>query len=271
MGHTKVGLVQRVIRSLRYRSRKIYPDYLGDKYQCPLCKTQLAYFEPLPMYYFRELQENQYIHSIFQAETSNIENYQCPVCNSSDRDRLYYLYTEEFLREADAAQKFKLLEIAPSAQLRNFLQRSKQVEYRSADLFMEGVDDKVDITNMNIYADESFDIFICSHVLEHVEDDLKAMRELYRILKPGGWGIAMVPILLGLQEIYEDPTIKSESERWKHFGQNDHVRMYSKNGFRTRLKEAGFQIDEFGISHFGEKSFEKYGIHPRSVLYIVKK
>lgn len=264
-------ILQKAVRSLRYRLNKLYPDYLGDKYECPLCKAKLAFFLPLSMYYFSELQKNQHIHSIFQAETINIEAYECPVCSCSDRDRLYYLYIQKVLQTVDKSRKLQLLEIAPAPQLRAILQKSEQLDYRCGDLFMEGVDDKVDITNMNNYADESFDCFICSHVLEHIEDDKQAMRELYRILKRDGWGIAMVPINLGLDENFEKPDVTDEGERWKYFGQDDHVRMYSKQGFVNRLTDAGFRVEQLDSNFFGRETFEKYGIHPRSVLYVVKK
>lgn len=267
----QIRIIDRAIQSLRYRLNKYRPDYFGDKYECPLCNTKLARFLPLPIYYFREMYENQFVHSIFQTETLNIENYLCPVCNCSDRDRLYYLYIVSFLQKIDKSQRYRLLEIAPASQLRKVLQQNEQIEYRCADLFMENVDDKVDITDMNIYPDESFDIFVCSHVLEHINDDVKAMRELHRILKPNGWGIAMVPISLGLQNNYENPNITSESERWKYFGQNDHVRMYSKQGFINRLSKVGFQVEQLGVDFFGREAFERYGIHSRSVLYVVKK
>jgi SAM-dependent methyltransferase len=267
----QIGIKDRVVRSLRYRIGKLFPDYKGDKYVCPLCNTKLAYFLPLSTYYLRELYENQSIHSIFHAETLNIEQYECPSCYGSDRDRLYFLYIQRILQNLDKSKKIRLLEIAPAAQLRKTLRQNEQIEYRCADLFMEGVDDKIDITDMKAYQDESFDAFVCSHVLEHVDDDLKAMRELRRILKRDGWGIAMVPINLTLEENYEDASITSESGRWKHFGQNDHVRMYSKKGFIQRLNEAGFKVEQFGVDFFGRDVFEKHGIHPRSVLYVVKK
>ena len=107
---------------------------------------------------------------------------------------------------------------------------------------MAGVDDKVDISNMWLYDNNQFDFFICSHVLEHVPDDHKALSELHRILKPGGTGILMVPIILGLEEIDEDPFETDESERWRRFGQHDHVRVYSKEGFLKRARDAGFFI-----------------------------
>ena len=113
--------------------------------------------------------------------------------------------------------------------------------------------------------------YYCSHVLEHVPDDKKALCELYRILKPQGLGILMVPIILDLAEIDEEPTVIDETERWRRFGQNDHVRLYSKNGFIKRVKDAGFLIHQYGKDYFGEKLFEQNGITNQSILYVVEK
>jgi ubiquinone/menaquinone biosynthesis C-methylase UbiE len=108
-------------------------------------------------------------------------------------------------------------------------------------------------------------------MIEHIEDDRQAMRELYRILKPGGWGIAMVPIQLDLEKTLEGLPISSEGERWKYYGQNDHVRMYAKQDFISRLQDAGFEVKQFGEDHFGKDVFLLHGLHPRSVLYVVEK
>ena len=97
------------------------------------------------------------------------------------------------------------------------------------------------------------------------------MRELFRILKPGGWGICMVPISLALESTLENPEWTTHAERWKYFSQYNHVRMYSKQGFIDRLIEAGFRLDFYDINHFGAETFQKCGIHPRSVLYIANK
>lgn len=238
-------------------------------YCCPVCKRDNVNFNRFPYYFFRQWDKNQYIHSIFQKETFNIEFYSCSFCGSSDRDRLYALYFDKRVKENE--NKYKLLDIAPSKPLSSFLKSCSNIEVRTADLYMEGVDDNVDITNMANYADERFDIFICSHVLEHVEDDIAAMKELFRVLAKGGWGIAMVPIDLALKEVYENPAITDEAGRWKHFGQNDHVRMYSKEGFIERLESAGFTVSQLDVSYFGAQTFERNGIHSRSVLYIVHK
>lgn len=242
----------------------------SDDYQCSVCHNYLDGFLPLSDYYYEKLDKYGYIFSPFQTETINSLSYSCPICGASDRDRLYALYFNSESSQID--KTIYLLDIAPSLSLQRHIKSEYQhVIYRSADLFMTNVDDIVDITNMEIYADSSFDFFICSHVLEHIENDKKAMSELYRILKPGGRGIAMVPILLSLEEDYENPSITTPEGRWKHFGQDDHVRIYSKPGFISKLTSTGFQVRQLGIDFFGADCFIKYGIHPRSVLYIVEK
>jgi SAM-dependent methyltransferase len=182
---------------------------------------------------------------------------------------LYALYFEEYFRAGGSLQS--VLDIAPRPGLAQFLKGAGTKIYRSADMIAPDADDRVDIQNMSIYADCQFQVFICSHVLEHVPDDVAAMRELYRVLAPDGWGICMVPINLSLSEIYEDTSIVDEAGRWKHFGQNDHVRKYSKKGFVERLESVGFVVEQYGISHFGRDAFRRHAIHPRSVLYVVRK
>jgi SAM-dependent methyltransferase len=170
----------------------------------------------------------------------------------------------------------KIVDFAPSRFLSPFIKRlmasaPQKFSYRTADLFMRGVDDKVDITNMTSYQDNQFDFFLSSHILEHVIDDKKAMRELYRILKPGGRGILMVPIILTFDGIDEDPTITDIAERWRRFGQHDHLRLYGKKAYIERVKEAGFLIHQLGSDFFGAEAFTRHGITSQSVLYIVEK
>lgn len=110
-------------------------------------------------------------------------------------------------------KKHSFIDFGPSVSLSKAIRKYPFLNYRSADLFLDNVDDRVDTANMPIYKDNSIDIFLCSHVLEHVEDERKAIAELYRILKYGGWCIAMVPILLTLSDVYEDASIKSDADR----------------------------------------------------------
>ena len=201
-------------------------------------------------------------------ETCNADAYACPCCGASDRDRLYALYLQKRFPPGSGDSQFRLLDIAPREALSAHIRRHYPVVYRTADLQMEGVDDRINIMDMGLYPSDSFDAFICSHVLEHVPDDMKAMAELCRILKPGGWGITMVPIEIGLDGVYEDPTKATEAERWKHFGQGDHVRMYSSRGFVNRLQRAGFTVLALGREYFGERDLQRHGIGMDSVLYV---
>ncbi len=257
--------------------RRFWEKYLSQitlsekKYSCPVCRSKVTGFLRLDEQFFRELDRNQFMHPFFAFETCNFLNYSCPKCGAADRERLYALYFQKLFSGMDRTRRYRFVDFGPGIPLSKFLRSLTFLDYRTADLFMDGVDDHVDITNMSSYPDSSFDLFLCSHVLEHVSDDRKAMRELFRILKPGGRGIAMVPVLLTLDAVYENSAVKTEDERWKHFGQNDHVRLYSKSGFVGRLKEAGFAVEELGAESFGRDVFERSGIHTRSVLYVVKK
>jgi len=243
----------------------------GSPYCCPVCGRKVVAFLPLPRHYFEQFDRHGFDYQNRKAETCCIQAYSCPHCEASDRDRLYALFLREQLPPGGALPGFSLLDFAPAPALSEHIRRHYPVRYRTADLYMTDVDDRVDITRMDIYPGQYFDAFICSHVLEHVADDHRALCELYRILKPGGWGIVMVPIDLTLRVIDEDPTITSEAERWRRFGQGDHVRIYSKDGFIHRLQAAGFDVLQYGATHFGTETFVRHGIAGGSVLYVVKK
>ena len=248
-------------------SKHVKSFYLGYSFTCLVCHTRTGYFDRFPDIYFEKMDEFQCIHSIFTFETFNILNYECPTCMASDRDRLYALY----ISGKSSNKRIKFIDFAPSSGLSQFLKSLPFLIYQSADLNSELADDKVDLMDMHIYPSNSVDAFLCSHVLEHVEDDRRAMKELFRILKPGGWGIVMVPIQLNLCNVLEDSSHISEADRWKYYCQDDHVRLYSKQGFIDRLTEAGFKVNQLDISHFGLEKFKVHGIHPRSVLYVVEK
>lgn len=260
---------QTALNSVNVLFGRLEAVYHEKKYDCPACGKKNVYFTPLPMWYFELWEKYEHIHSIFGYETFNFIKYECSNCKNADRDRLYAMYIAEVLKKSTG--EINMVDIGAYVPLVELFRKDPRLKIRTADLFAPNVDDKVDITNMTLYKDGQFDAFNCSHVLEHIDDDIKAMKELYRILKPEGWGIAMVPINLLLNDIYENPSIKDKAGRWKHFGQDDHVRIYSKQGFISRLESVGFKVEQLGKEHFGEDNFNKYGIHPRSVLYIVRK
>ena len=246
--------------------------YLGRTYRCPVCLTGLRAFKS-NWGFPAELARYGFIHPASAYETLNLEAVSCPACEATDRERLTALYLIETFSALDPHRRYRLLEFAPSLGpgLRTLLRRYRSVEYRSADLERDDVDDNVDITDMRIYADQSFDVFLCSHVLEHVPDDRRGMRELHRILKTDGFGVVLVPLITGVDDTHEDPAINTPELRWKYFGLDDHVRQYGRRDFVNRLTDAGFKVDQLGIEHFGATAFREAGIADKSVLYVVRR
>ena len=97
------------------------------------------------------------------------------------------------------------------------------------------------------------------------------MSELYRVLKPGGVGVLLVPILLGIENTHEDSSHTTAKDRWNNYGQDDHVRMFGKTDFMNRIRMAGFELNTFGLSGLSQSDLDKYGFSPTSILYIAKK
>jgi SAM-dependent methyltransferase len=265
--------VKRIILQAIYaiRGRRCF----GLTYCCPICNKHLNTFTSLETILNGKFTGNIDIdgmcHTAYEFETQNVMNFLCPVCGASDKARLYALFLRQKLGEYSYGERIKLVHFAPEMGLGQLLKWDRRVNYRSADLLREDVDDRVDLTNMTIYPDASMDAFICSHILEHIPDDRRAMSELYRVLKPGGWGIIMAPIMLTIDSTYEDWTKVTETERLKHFGLEDHVRVYAKWDFIDSLKTAGFQVRQLGINHFGKDVFKTCGLSKTGVLYVVEK
>jgi hypothetical protein len=243
--------------------------YHGSRLRCPICRRDLARFLPLPRQYRVDLHVRGRRYGVSSFETLMLSDYLCPVCRSADRDRLMALYLQRAAQSGEL--RGRLLHFAPEPSLSRYLRSLLPLGYRSVDLFMHDVDEKADITRLVNFADSSVDHFVCSHVLEHVPDDRQAMRELFRILRPGGWGIVLTPILRGLDESYEDPSVTTPEQRLFHFGQDDHVRVYAKRDFILRLEGAGFRVEALGKAHFGPEQMKRSGITEDSVLYVVHK
>ncbi|MGO9112924.1 MAG: methyltransferase domain-containing protein [Thermoguttaceae bacterium] len=268
-------IAQSYVRGLRRRLAVAYNWVRSRAPQvCSVCSRQFESCQPLPDCHLKMLREAGWPYGFERFETLNIEEYMCPHCCAADRDRLCALYLNDYL--TSQRRPLVIVDFAPTRPLSERIRRTIAIRglgdsYRTADLYAEGVDDHVDITDLACYATGSVDLFLCSHVLEHVVDDRLAMRELQRILKPGGQGILLVPIVLGVEEVDEDPTVTDPTERWRRFGQNDHVRLYSRQEFLRRLHEAGFVVHELGIGHFGRRRFAEQAITKQSILYVAEK
>jgi SAM-dependent methyltransferase len=161
----------------------------------------------------------------------------CPKCLSVERHRLFKFWADA--NKGKLANR-RILHFAADS-TGDFL-RPLATTYVTADL-MGPADLKLDIENIDL-PDGSFDVIVCSHVLEHVVNDAVALAEIYRVLSPGGIGLFSIPIIEGWPETYEDRTLTSPRDREVHFGQFDHVRYYGQD-FRARVRTAGFRLDEF--------------------------
>jgi len=165
------------------------------------------------------------------------EDAQCAHCGALERHRFLWLYLSRKTDIFDGTPK-KMLHVAPESCFESRFKERLGDNYLTADLFNPRAMVKMDITDIE-YANESFDVIYCSHVLEHVQDDKGAMREFFRVLKNDGWAILLVPITS--EKTFENPSIVDPLERLKYFGQKDHVRRYGQD-YVDRLREAGFGV-----------------------------
>lgn len=194
-------------------------------------------------------------------------NVLAPGTLSLERHRLMWLYLQQ---ETDffSSQK-RVLHMAPE---QCFLKRFKKLkhDYITADLYSPIADVKADITDLP-FNDNSFDIVFCNHVLEHIPDDTKAMQELYRVLKPGGFGIFQIPQDLSRATTFEDNSITDPKERARIFGQYDHVRVYGRDYF-DKLRSIGFTVNEVDYTKkISPQLSEKYRLMKGEILPVVFK
>lgn len=186
-----------------------------------------------------------------------------PSTLSLERHRLLWLYLKN---ETDFFHKpLKVLHMAPEQCFLSIFKSMKHLDYTTADLYSPIVDVKADILDLP-FDDNEFDLIFCNHVLEHIEDDNKAMKELLRVMKPGGMGIFQVPQDLAREITFEDANIKTPEDRAEHFGQYDHVRVYGKDYF-NRLRDAGFKVEEVAYSKtLSPDLVEKYCLAKGEIL-----
>ncbi len=217
----------RVISKIRILIRKIKkiaisPLYFGFRRYCPVCK--------------------KYSNKFLKAGLTPREDALCFFCHSEERHRFVWLYMKKKTNLFNNGQK-KMLHVAPEYCFKKRFRKLLGDSYITADLYDEKVMIKMDITDIKI-ENNFFDFIYCSHVLEHVEDDRKALREFYRVLKVGGIALILVPITG--EETYEDPFIVSPEERLTEFGQEDHVRRYGLD-ITKRIEESGFRVQIINV------------------------
>ena len=222
--------------------------YLGTRVQCPVCQHRYRKFLP----YGRVARENAL----------------CPNCLALERHRLLWMYLQE--RTSIFTQEHRMLHVAPEYCFIDRFARLEQLDYVTADLESPLADIKMDIHQMPFEAN-SFDSVLCNHVLEHVDNDLLALGEIYRVLKPGGWAIVQVPFFPPLPDkTLEDPSVQTAAERFEKYGQEDHVRLYG-NDYQQRLQSCGFEVtaDDFAKS-VARQDFERYALSDEVIFFCEK-
>jgi SAM-dependent methyltransferase len=196
------------------------------------------------------------------------QNVLSPGTLSLERHRLMWLYLQN---ETDFfSKKLKVLHMAPEQSFYKRFRAMKNLDYTTCDLDSPIADVKADIQNLP-FEDHSFDVIFCNHVLEHVEDDQKALSELYRVMKPGGWGILQVPIRYQLDKTFEDPTITDRQERIEKFGQYDHVRVYGLDYYQ-KLADTGFVVEKVNLSQkLSDEEIKRFALEKNEILPVVRK
>lgn len=198
------------------------------------------------------------------------ENALSPSTLSLERHRLMWLFLRDDTDFFTSKEKIKTLHIAPEQCFLDLFRKQTNLEYITSDLESPIADVKADICNLP-FDDNSFNVVFCNHVLEHIIDDTKAMQELYRVLKKGGFGIFQIPQDLSREKTFEDNTITNRRERAEIFGQYDHVRVYGRDYF-NKLRSVGFEVDEIDYTKkITREKLERYCLMKNEILPVCYK
>lgn len=193
-----------------------------------------------------------------------------PSTLSLERHRLMWLFLKNETLFFTSSKKIKTLHIAPEQCFLKIFKKQKNLDYVTSDLESPIADVKADICNLP-FKDDSFDVVFCNHVLEHIPDDKKAMQELFRVLKKGGFGVFQIPQDMSRENTFEDASITDKEERTKIFGQYDHVRVYGRDYF-NKLRSVGFKVDEFDYTQrITPEELERFCLMKNEILPVCYK
>lgn len=234
------------LKKIYVKMRALY--YTGNNLFCPCCNRAFRKFLPFGV--------------------KQRQNAQCPGCDSLERHRLLWLYLKH--KTNLFTDRLTILHVAPEPFFQKEFKSMKNLNYISADLTSPLAMVKMDITEIPC-KENSFDVILCSHVLEHISDDRKAMREILRVLRPRGWTILQSPIDPSRKVTLEDQEGMSMEDRERLFWGSDHVRIYGCD-YKKRLEEEGFivRIESF-TQEMGVNMIKRYGCQKDEDIYICSK
>lgn len=202
------------------------------------------------------------------GELAKKNNALCPGSLSLERHRLLWLYLKE--KTDFFTHQHKMLHIAPELCFYKLFKALRNIDYTTGDYKSPIADIHFDLHKAP-FDENTFDIILCNHVLEHVNDSQQCMRELYRIMKPGGWGIFQVPLDTNRSKTLEDENILTEEDREKYYWQKDHLRLFGLD-YKDKLAEAGFEVtvDDF-IKTLKPELVERYQLPAGEKIYLCRK
>ena len=232
-----------------YFLRVIAVFYYGNSVECPIDGRTYRKFLP-----YGRLQSRP--------------NALCPSSLSLERHRLMWLFLKN--KTNFFTDNIKLLHIAPELCFMKIFEEMKNVEYITGDIESPLAKVKMDVHQIP-FDDNSLDVVFCNHVMEHLDDDIKAMSEINRVLKPGGWAIIQSPVYLYLEKTLEDPSVTNPLEKERLFGQNDHMRKYGKD-YGDRLRRGGFKVTEDNyLDELAEEVRTRYALPDEEIIYFCEK
>ncbi len=220
--------------------------YAGRSVECPICESHYRSFLPY-------------------GRINPRPNALCPSCLSLERHRLIWLFLQQ--KTNFFSQKLSVLHLAPEHCFMNRFEKVHGDNYITADIESPLAKVKMDIHQIP-FGENTFDVVLCNHVLEHVQNDIAAMGEIRRVLKPGGWAILQVPFFSPVPETtLEDPSITDPREREKAYGQDDHVRRFGKD-YASRIQKSGLTPEANGFaSTLLPADCQKYGVTSKEIIY----
>ena len=241
------GTVLNIINNTQLLMRKVI--YIGYRFYCPICKSRLRKFKPL-----------------LTKDYSRLGAKCCPVCNSMERHRWIWIFLNQKTDLFDGKHK-KMLHIAPEKHFTVLFSKIPNLDYLSGDLEPGRGMERIDITDIG-FPDKSFDVIFCCHVLEHVPDDLQAMREFYRVLTDDGWALLVVPITG--EKTFEDFAVKDSEQRRLVFNHPGHVRICGPD-YKDRMISVGFSVTTAApFDLLNQEQMRRFGLK-KQIIFICHK
>ena len=251
-----IGIIYKYLRFLRLFF------YKGNNFFCPICKFKASKF----LSYGKDYEAIKKFKIISMGFRKNAI---CPNCFSKDRERLLFLFFSYFKNKLYINENSSILHFSPEKTLTNYFFRKHFTNYKTSDFFDKKANFKIDLEN-TLNHEKKYDLIICNHVLEHIHNDSQALDNINNLLKNGGHAILLTPY----SELIDDDIYLGKSltnkQKLEFYGQNDHVRVYSKKNLIKKIEYAGFDLKLMKREDFCSIN-KKMGLIEEEKIFLAKK